>query len=195
MLRCLFSHLKNWEYNVIFSEQCLVINSQNKNVGFFVLCCSSLQLLAAFSFTDFYGILLNMFQSCCVSVFQNLALEYFIVISLLYLFFFFPRYFQWLKLNASQFLYAYSVGLYFLCAVLGNHMGLFDLPLHPSELKKTKLSPNGIWSHALDPQKNPIQDDDIVLARLRSVLCSYHVLLCPGDPYALEKLPQICATQ
>lgn len=56
---------------------------------FFVLCCSSLQLLAAFSFTNFYGILLNMFQSCCVSVFQNLALEYFIVTNLLYLFLFF----------------------------------------------------------------------------------------------------------
>jgi len=38
-------------------------------------------------------------------------------------------------------------------------MGLFDLPLHPSELMKTKLSSNGIWCHALDPQKNPIQDN------------------------------------
>lgn len=59
---------------------------------------------------------------------------------------------------------------------------------------KTKLSPNGIWSRALDPQKNPVQDNDVVLARLRSVLCSYRVLFLPGDPYALEKPPQICAT-
>lgn len=68
-------------------------------------------------------------------------------------------------------------------------MGLFDLPLHPSELMKTKLSPSGTWSHALDPQKDPIQDNDVVLARLRSVSCSFCVLFLPGGPYALEKAP------
>lgn len=54
---------------------------------FFVLSCGLLQLVAPFSFTYLYSILLNIFQSCCVSLFQNLALEYFIVINLLFLFF------------------------------------------------------------------------------------------------------------
>lgn len=72
-------------------------------------------------------------------------------------------------------------------------MGLFDLPLHPSELMKTKLSPNWTWSHALDPQKNHIQDNDVVLARLRSVSCFFCVLFLPGDPYDLDEPPQICA--
>lgn len=64
-------------------------------------------------------------------------------------------------------------------------MGLFDLPLHPSELLKSKLKPNGSWSCALDPQK--IQVNDVVLGTLRSVSCSFCVLFLPGDPYALEK--------
>lgn len=73
-------------------------------------------------------------------------------------------------------------------------MGLFCLPLHPSGLMKTKWSPNGTWSHALDPQKNPIQDNGVVLARLRSVPCSYCVLFPSADPYTFRKAPQICAT-
>lgn len=73
-------------------------------------------------------------------------------------------------------------------------MGLFDLPLHPSELLKSKLRPNGTWSHALDPQKIPIQDNDVILARLRSVSCSFCVLFLPGDLYSLEKPPQTYAT-
>lgn len=73
-------------------------------------------------------------------------------------------------------------------------MVLFYLPLHPSGLMKTKLSPNRTWSHALDPQKNPIQYNGVVLARLRSVSCSYCVLFLSADPYTFRKSPQICAT-
>lgn len=68
-------------------------------------------------------------------------------------------------------------------------MSLFDLPLHPSELLKSKLRPNGTWSHALDPQKIPIQDNDVVLARLRSVLCSFCVLFFSQVTFTLWKSP------
>lgn len=66
-------------------------------------------------------------------------------------------------------------------------MGLFDLPLYPSELMKTKLSLNETRSHTLDPQINPIQENDVVLARLRSVSYSFFMFFVQGDPYTLEK--------